>query len=98
MRIPIQIYVTVSWSSINSSLDHISLWKRYIDDTFYYVKIGTVNGILIELNDFHQSTPFIYELEKVSKSAFLDVLLIPNKDTIETTFYRKPTNSDIYLN
>ena len=28
----------------------------------------------------------------------MDVLLIRNKDTIETTIYRKATNSDIYLN
>ena len=28
----------------------------------------------------------------------MDVLLIRNKDTIETTVYRKATNSDIYLN
>ena len=28
----------------------------------------------------------------------MGVLLIRNKDTIETTIYRKATNSDIYLN
>ena len=37
-------------------------------------------------------------MEKSNKLAFLDVLLIRNKDTIETTVYRKPTNSDIYFN
>ena len=37
-------------------------------------------------------------MEKNNKLAFLDVLLTRNKDTIETTVYRKPTNSDIYLN
>ena len=37
-------------------------------------------------------------MEKNNKLAFLDVLLIRNKDSIETTVYRKPTNSDIYLN
>ena len=60
-------------------------WKRYVDDTFCYVKIGTVNDLLNKLNGFHQNIQFTYEL-------------IRNKDTIETTIYRKPTNSDIYLN
>ena len=53
---------------------------------------------LNKLNGFHQNIQSTYELEKNIKLTFLDVLLIPNKDTIETTVYRKPTNSDIYLN
>ena len=73
-------------------------WKRYVDNTFCYVKIGTVNDILNKLNRFYQNIQFIYELEKNNKLAFLDVLLIRNKEKIETTVYRKPTNSDIYLN
>ena len=73
-------------------------WRRYVDETFCYVKIGTVNDILNELNGFRRNIQFTYELEKIKKLAFLDVLLIRNKDKIETTVYRKPTNSDIYLN
>ena len=53
---------------------------------------------LNKLNGFHQNIQFTYELEKNIKLTFFDVLLIRNKDTIETTVYRKPTNSDIYLN
>ena len=53
---------------------------------------------LNKLNGFHQNIQFTYELEKNIKLAFLDVLLIRSKDTIETTVYRKPTNSDTYLN
>ena len=53
---------------------------------------------LNKLNGFHQNIQFTYESEKNNKLAFLDVLMIRNKDTIESTVYRKPTNSDIYLN
>ena len=56
-----------------------------------------MNDILNKLNGFHQKIQFTNELEN-NKLAVLDVLLICNKDTIETTVYRKPTNSDIYLN
>ena len=70
--------------------------ERYVGNTFCYVKIGTVNDILFyRLN---QKIQFTYELEKNNKLAFLDVLLIRDTDTIETTVCRKPTNSGIYLN
>lgn len=72
--------------------------KRYVDGTICYVKIGTVNGNLNKLNGFHQIIQFAYELEKNNKLAFLDVLLIRDNDMIENTVYRRPTNSDIYLN
>ena len=61
-------------------------------------KIGTVNDVLNKLNGFHRNIQFTNELETNTKLAFLDVLLIRNKDTIETTIYRKPTKSDLYLN
>ena len=72
-------------------------WKRYVDHRFCYEKIATMNDILNKLNGFHQEVQFTYELEKNKKLAFLNVLLIRNKDTTETTFSRKPTNSDTYL-
>ena len=93
------IFMVELETSIISTLDRSLLkWKRYVDNIFCYVKIGTVNDILNELNGFHQNIQFTQELEKKNKLAFLDVLLICNKDTIETTVYRKPTNSDEYLN
>ena len=49
-------------------------WKRYVHDTFSYVKISTVNYILNKLNSFCQNMQFNYELEKNNKLAFLDNL------------------------
>ena len=73
-------------------------WKRCVDNIFCYMKIGTVNDILNKSNGFHQNIQFTYELEKNNNTSFLDVLLIRNKDMIDTTIYRNPTTSDIYLN
>ena len=73
-------------------------WKRYVDNALCYKKSGTVNDILNKLNNFHQNRQSTCELEKTNKLAFLDVLLICNKDKIKTAAYRKPTKSDIYLN
>ena len=40
-------------TSIMCNLGYLSLkWKKYIDDTICYVKIGTVNHILNKLSDF----------------------------------------------
>ena len=41
-------------------------WKRYVDNTFCYVKIGTVNDIVNKLNGFHQNIQFTYELERIT--------------------------------
>ena len=72
--------------------------KRYVNDTFCDVKISTVNDISNKINGFHQNIQFTYELEKNNKLAFLVVLLKCNKVSIETIVYKKPTDSDIYLN
>ena len=41
---------------------------------------------------------FTYEVEHNNKLPLFDVLLIRNANKIDITVYRKPTNTDIYLN
>ena len=78
--------------------DSISHWRRYVDDTFVFVKKGCVEHVLAPLNSFHKNIQFTYELENQNKLPFLDILLIRTGTKIETTVYRKSTNNDIYLN
>ena len=40
---------------------------------------------------------FTTEIEKENKIAFLDILLIRNKDLVNTAVYRKKTNAE-YIN
>ena len=54
--------------------------------------------ILSKLNSFHPDIEFTYEVEEENKPSFLDVLLIRDRNFIETKVYRNPTNNDIYLN
>ena len=49
------------------------------------------------MNSFYEQIQFTYEVEH-NKQPFLDVLLIKNANKIDTTVYRKPTNTDVYLN
>ena len=78
--------------------DYIQFWKRYIDDTICYIKVGSVNYILSLLNSFDTNIKFTYELQHAGKLPFLHVLLCRKGKKIYTTVYRKATNNDVYLN
>ena len=78
--------------------DQLSFWKRYVDDTITFIKIGSAEYVLLILNSFHPNIEFTYETELNSKLVFSDVLLLREGQNVVTTVYRKVTNSDIYLN
>ena len=51
-----------------------------------------------QLNSFDQNIQFTFEMKEENKLAFLDVTVIRNtNDSINTTVYRKPANTDIYI-
>ena len=64
-------------------------WKRYVDDTITFVKIGTVDHILSMLNNFHLISSSYMRQNKKNKLAFLDVMLCRDGKDIVTTVYRK---------
>ena len=79
--------------------DIIGNWTRYVDDTFAIIETKNVSRVETELNNFHESIKFTYELEKDKKISFLDVLITQTEDEgIVTSVYRKPTNTDLYIN
>ena len=77
---------------------YINFWRRYVDNTISYVKIGSIKHVLCLLNSFDENIQFTFESENKSKLPFLDVLLCRNGRERTTTVYRKKTNNDIYLN
>ena len=76
----------------------ISLWKRYVDDTICFVISNRISHVLESLNSFCSNIKFTVKIEKGNIIAFLDILLIRSKDLINTTVYRKKTNTDLYIN
>ena len=77
--------------------EHMIPWKRYVDDTFSYIKEESIEHVLSKLNGYHDNIEFTYEIENDGKLPFLDVLVIRKDHGVQTTVYRKSTNNDIYL-
>ena len=72
--------------------DKLSNWTRYVDDTFAFIKPGSEAIVQNELNSYHNSIKFTYELEQTNKLPFLDVLITKSTDgKLETKVYRKST-------
>ena len=65
--------------------DSISHCRIYVDDTFVFVKKGSVEHVLARLNSFHKNIQLTYELENQNKLPFLDILFIRRRTKIETT-------------
>ena len=78
-------------------IEHINLWKRYVDDTISIMKERSITHVLTVLNDFHKNIELLYQVEENGKIAFLDVSIIKNKNTLKTTVYRKQTHNRVYL-
>ena len=92
------IMVELENSIVPKMNSHLRFWKRYVDDTLTIAKEGSINHILQQLNSFHPNTQFTFEIESSGRIPFLDILIIRKKSSIETTVYRKCTDTGIYLN
>ena len=64
--------------------NHFKKWRRFVDDSFVYVKCGLTENALSVLNLFHDNIKFIYEQENNNRFPFLDVLFIRDHEKINT--------------
>ena len=75
------------------------VWKRYVDDTFVIIHKNSVEDFLDHLNTIENSIKFTIEKEADHTLPFLDTLVRRNQHgKFSTSVYRKPTNSNRYLN
>ena len=76
------------------------IWKRYVDDTFVIWPHGRtkLNEFLSHINSLHHKITFTVEIEENNQLPFLDILIRRKHTSLETTVYRKPTNTNQYLN
>ena len=73
----------------------ISLWKRYVDGTFYFIKLTSINKVFETVILQTSNSPL--KLKQKTKISFLDVLLICNNSLRSTTVYPKNAHMDIYI-
>ena len=79
--------------------DKLSLWLRYVDDTFTFIKKDEINNVNDILNNFHANINFTHVCEKYNKLAFLDVQVNRETDgSFSTGVYRKNSDTNIYIN
>ena len=76
-----------------------SMWKRYVDDTLTIINRDHKDAFLDHLNSIDDNIRFTSEDPKEDGSiSFLDILIIPDANgKLNTTVYRKPTHTDMYL-
>ena len=76
-------------------------WVRYIDDTFMNwddsLSLEELEEFIDFLNSLHPKIKWTSEVEKDNKISFLDILIIRNGDSNDTTVYRKESASDRYI-
>ncbi len=82
----------------NPFLDHISHWRRYLDDIFF-VWTGT-ETLLRQFHEFmngkNEHLNFSLEFDAL-KMNFLDILVLKEGDTLKTNLYRKNTDKNSLL-
>ena len=76
--------------------EHMSPWKRYVDDTISYIKEESIEHVLSKLNGYHDIIEFTYEIETDSKLPFLDVLVI-RKNYVVRQYYTAKVPTMTYI-
>ena len=77
----------------------LSLWFRYVDDTFVLTHEDDVDSLTSHINNIDDHIQFTTEPETQGKLTFLDLCVTVLDDTsTKITIYRKPTHTDQYLN
>ncbi|RWR98672.1 hypothetical protein B4U79_07023, partial [Dinothrombium tinctorium] len=65
------------------------IWIRYVDDCFGVIHSINIDKFLNNLNSMHKNIKFTLEREHDSQLSFLDVKILRNSNSLETTVYRK---------
>ena len=75
-----------------------TLYKRYVDDIF--VLMDSKKSLMCffrYMNSKHPNMSFTYETEENDQIPFLDILVCRSNEKFNTSIYRKPTFSGVYL-
>ena len=74
------------------------LYERYIDDIICIVKKTEIDNRLATIQGLHHCLSFTHELESNGKLPFLDMMINNVNGKLSSSWYRKPTATDLTLN
>ena len=74
------------------------LFTCYMDDILREIKRRETDQKLAEINNLHPNLSFTIELETDGTLPFLDMQLIQKGNRLASTWYSKPTDTDLILN
>lgn len=79
--------------------NHVKVYFRYNDDRLivYNEFLGDIISMLHEFNNISLKLEFTQELENNDKINFLDITLMKNHNSIETSIHRKLTTTDCII-
>jgi hypothetical protein len=76
----------------------IKFWKKYVDDVFAIIQgDGDPEEILHQANSISVTVKFTLEQEKDGSLPFLDIVITRRENQLETSVYRKKTDSGRFL-
>ena len=74
--------VELKRSLIPGLTNKLSNCSRYVDDTICYIKVDSIDYVLLKLSNCHKNIQFSVEVEKEVRISFLDLLMIRDKNKI----------------
>ena len=74
------------------------LYERYIGDILCIVKKSEIDKRLATIQGLHHCLSFTHELESNGKLPFLDMMINNENGKLSSSWYRKPTATDLTLN
>ncbi|XP_066927934.1 uncharacterized protein [Clytia hemisphaerica] len=81
--------------------DDAKIFERYMDDILRSIKRQHIDQKLIDVNDdekIHKNLKFTLEIEEDGKLPFLNVCIIHKGNSLESTWYCKPTDTGLMMN
>ena len=78
--------------------DDAKLFERYMDDILRTIKESLIENKLSEINSLHPNLKFTLEVEQNGKLPFLDICIEHHERTLSSTWYCKPTDTELILN
>jgi hypothetical protein len=78
--------------------DNASLYNRYMDDILRNIDRNSVQDKLAEINNLHPCLKFTLEEETDQTIAFLDMKIARTGNTLNSTWYQKPTDTGLTMN